>query len=798
LIRVFLPLLAALVLCLAGGGAAPARVLANGPATEVVVTLGNPPLAGRTGPARKSAAAALDHEQARFLAALHTAVPSAVVRWRYRLVENGAAVVVPRTAIALLRSLPGVRSVDAGVSYPVAEMTPARAAKLRSWQTGLPNRGDGIKIGIIDDGIDQTHPYFSPMGYTMPPGFPKGQASFTTAKVIVARAFPPPGATWKYASRPFDPVDSGHATHVAGIAAGDAGTTASNGAKVSGVAPRAYLGNYKALTVPTDAGVGLDGNAAEIVAAIEAAVADGMDVINLSIGEPEVEPTRDIVALALDEAAAAGVVPVVAAGNDFEDFGRGSLSSPGTSAKAITVAAVTGAPTTAPVSLASFSGAGPTALSLRLKPDISAPGVDVLSSVPGGWESMSGTSMATPQVAGTAALLIERHPDWTVEELKAALIGSGADVADNGRIAAPTRGGGGFVDPVKADAPLVLASPASVSFKEVTVGSTAGASVQLDDLGGGAGVWDVSVQPIEGAASAPTVPASVSVPGPLALSVTAAASGEVSGYVRLTRGADVRRIPYWFLAASPALNRAASTTLTAPGTYRGDTRGHSSLVTRYRYPDVPANGAVTASLLGPEQVFRFTPLRPVANFGVVITRRGKGSTVEPRVVAAGDENRLTGYPALPVNLNPYLAAFDSAVLAAGAVRPAIGPSYDLVFDSATASGAGAFTFRFWVNDTRPPTAALDRASVALGLPLLVRVADQGSGVDPATIRVSIDGKARLVVVRAGVVRIPTDALRRGTHRLRLQVSDYQESRNMENVPPILPNTRVLSKTIAIR
>ena len=69
---------------------------------------------------------------------------------------------------------------------------------------------------------------------------------------------------------------------------------------MSGVAPRAYLGNYKALTIPTDAGVGLNGNAAEIVAAIEAAVADGMNVINLSIGEPEVEPSRDLVALALE------------------------------------------------------------------------------------------------------------------------------------------------------------------------------------------------------------------------------------------------------------------------------------------------------------------------------------------------------------------------------------------------------------------------------------------------------------------------------------------------------------------
>ena len=201
--------------------------------------------------------------------------------------------------------------------------------------------------------------------------------------MIVARAFAPAGTTWKYARLPFDPVQSGHGTHVAGIAAGNANTTANGNVKVSGIAPRAYIGNYKALSVPTDADVGLDGNAPELVAAIEAAVADGMDVINLSIGEPEIEPSRDLVALALDAAAAAGVVPVVAAGNDFDEFGRGSLSSPGTSEKAITVAAVTSSSGSAS-SLADFSASGPTPLSLRLKPDVSAPGVSILSSVPNG------------------------------------------------------------------------------------------------------------------------------------------------------------------------------------------------------------------------------------------------------------------------------------------------------------------------------------------------------------------------------------------------------------------------------
>ena len=158
------------------------------------------------------------------------------------------------------------------------------------------------------------------------------------------------------------------------------------------------------LTIPTP-GFGLNGNSPEIVAAIEAAVRDGMDVINLSIGEAEIDPSSDMLAAALDAAAAAGVVPVVAAGNSFGELGAGSITSPATSARAISVAAE--AESGAGV-LASFSSAGPTPLSLRMKPDVTAPGVAILSSVPrreGTWQAFSGTSMAAPHVAGAAALL---------------------------------------------------------------------------------------------------------------------------------------------------------------------------------------------------------------------------------------------------------------------------------------------------------------------------------------------------------------------------------------------------------
>ena len=619
--------------------------------------------------------------------------------------------------------------------------------------------------------------------------------------MIVARAFAPASTTWKYARTPFDPLQSEHATHVAGIAAGNANTTATGGAKVSGIAPQAYIGNYKALTVPTDANVGLDGNAAEIVAAIEAAVSDGMDVINLSLGEPEVEPSRDIVARALDAAAAAGVVPVVAAGNDFEDLGAGSLISPGTSDRAITVAAVT-SPDASGSEVADFSSSGPTPLSLRLKPDVSAPGVSILSSVPGGrWETMSGTSMATPQISGAAALLRERHPDWTVAQIKAALIETGTAVKDGNQAAAPTRAGGGLANPLKADIPLVLASPASVSFGLLHPGATTTAHLDLEDAGGGAGTWDVAVEAVSATAGATIViPPTVTVPGSLDVSAvvtSAAAEGELTGSVRLTHGTDVRRIPFWLRVTRPALVAANAVPLRVVGLHIGDTRGKPALASRYRYPDVPVGGIVDATLLGPEQVFRVTLTKPVANFGVIITHRNSGVGVEPRVVSAGDENRLTGYPALPVNLNPYLAQFGDPVLAAGAVRPLAG-SYDVVFDSPTAAGAGAFTFRFWVDDTQPPTLRLAQPTVRRGLPILIAAADSGSGLDRTTVKATIDGKPRTASVLAGTLRIPTKGLVRGTHRLRVQASDYQESRNMENVPPILPNTRVLSAKIVVR
>jgi subtilisin family serine protease len=740
----------------------------------------------------------LEADQNQLESRIATAIPSARVRWHYRYVLDGLAVVVPRGQIERLAALPGVARVYPSVEYrSLLDQSVPLIKAPELWGPSLATAGQGMKIGIVDDGVDQAHRFFSPAGFSMPSGFPKGNTAFTSAKVIVARAFPPPGATWKYASRPFDPLESQHATHVAGIAAGDYAATQRSGRPVSGVAPRAYIGNYKVLTVPTP-GVGLNGNSPEIVKGIDAAVADGMNVINLSLGEPEIDPDRDIVVKAINAAADAGVVPVIAAGNDFGDFGFGSISSPGDAAKAITAAAVTKDDV-----IADFSGGGPSGIDLGFKPDVSAPGVNIYSSVPVGWDSFSGTSMASPHVAGGAALLLQRHPTWTPAQVKSALVLTGRPVwtdTAHRREVVPLREGGGLIDLAAANDPQFFASPSSVSFRFLHRGESVSLPVALEDAGGGAGAWAVTVQTQAGSAGTTvSAPGTVSIPGALPLQATVtkgARQGDTTGFVVLSRGTVSRRLPFWLRVTAPKLASDPHRSLRRPGTYRGNTAGRASHVSCYRYPTDPSPLDIPPCLRGPEQVFRVVLARPAANFGVVVLSQARGVRVQPRVVHAGDENRLTGYAGLPLNLNPYLPTLDRLSPAAGAVRPDAG-SYDVVFDTPNRRAAGKFTFRFWVGDTTPPRIRLLTRRVQAGGFLRLRVTDAGSGVDPASLHATLDGAAVAVRYRHGRATVATRTLGRGRHRLVFRASDYQEAKNMENSGPILPNTRRLSIGFAI-
>jgi hypothetical protein len=222
-------------------------------------------------------------------------------------------------------------------------------------------------------------------------------------------------------------------------------------------------------------------------------------------------------------------------------------------------------------------------------------------------------------------------------------------------------------------------------------------------------------------------------------------------------------------------------------------------VSSYRYPENPSSVGVPTRLAGPEQVFRVRLARPAANFGVAILSQAAGVSIQPRIVVAGDENRLTGYPALPLNMNPYTTGFGRTEPTAGALRPAVG-AYDVVFDTTSAARAGAFTFRFWIGDETAPAVRLLTPAVRRSAALQVAATDAGSGVDPRSLAATIDGAPRQATYSRTRRRITveTGGVAPGRHTLVLDVADYQETKNNENVLRILPNTRRLRTTFTIR
>jgi minor extracellular serine protease Vpr len=277
-------------------------------------------------------------------AAVGRAIPQAAIGRSFRILLDGFTVTLPARRLPRLTRVASVTRVYPSVRYTLATNESPALIGAPALEAATGARGEGMKIAVVDDGLDEHNRFFRPAGYSYPAGFPKGQRKWTTPKVIVARSFPGPGAG-RRGRLPLDRRVSFHGTHVAGIAAGDAGTNAPKGpdhpavSGLSGVAPRAYLGNYRVFNVPTPIGDVAD--TPQIIAAFEAAVRDGMNVINFSGGGPEVDPASDALVEAVDNVARAGVVPVISAGNDRDDFGLGSTGSPATAPYAIAVAAST-------------------------------------------------------------------------------------------------------------------------------------------------------------------------------------------------------------------------------------------------------------------------------------------------------------------------------------------------------------------------------------------------------------------------------------------------------------------------
>nr|MBA2384846.1 S8 family serine peptidase [Actinomycetota bacterium] len=325
---------------------------------EVILTLSAPPLAAysrslagasarqrldTSSRSAKAYVAKLRSAQQAAAAQLRRAIPSAKVRRSYTVLLNGMAVELPATTLAKAAGLAFAHKLYPSYRYTLALNRSPGLIGAGALAAAGGGSGEGIKIAVVDDGVDPASPFFDPTGFSYPPGYPKGGTKWTTPKVIVARAFVGAGADER-SRLALDPRASFHGTHVGGIAAGNAGTTAPAGTDhpatsgLSGVAPRAQIGNYRIFNVPTP--IGHVGNTAEIIAAFEAAVSDGMDVINFSGGGPQTDPATDALVEAVRNVAAAGVVPVISAGNDRDDYGLGSAGSPGTAPDAISVAAL--------------------------------------------------------------------------------------------------------------------------------------------------------------------------------------------------------------------------------------------------------------------------------------------------------------------------------------------------------------------------------------------------------------------------------------------------------------------------
>src|SRR5258708_30946671 len=180
--------------------------------------------------------------------------------------------------------------------------------------------------------------------------------------------------------------------------------------------------------------------------------------------------------------------------------------------------------------------------------------------------------MAPPHVAGAAAVLKQRHPTWTVEQIKSALESTGDPVHPPGSTAEslPTREGGGRIDLPRADVPLIFTNPTSLSFGLVQHGANATLQLAVADAGSGAVPWTISLGPattVRGATLTPTLPTVV--PGSsvgFTLAVAAdAVEGEGTGFILLTRALDTRRVPYLFLVVAPKHATERQLTLACSG-----------------------------------------------------------------------------------------------------------------------------------------------------------------------------------------------------------------------------------------
>ncbi|MCP3027577.1 S8 family serine peptidase [Halobacillus sp. A5] len=494
-----------------------------------------------------------DTSAASFKSHVETRLPRLEVVAEYETIFNGIAVKGTPSELEKISRLKEVANQFPVETYTTQEELLTEPSGSLTTDVVRPDTsytGKGVKVGVVDTGMDYTHPDLEE----------NYQGGFDVID---------------FDDDPMETTEEGktlHGTHVAGIIGADG--------DMKGVAPDVDLYAYRAL------GPGGMGTSVQVIAAIEEAVEDGMDVINLSLGNdvngPDWPTTK-----AVERAIELGTTVIVAAGNAGPE--TWTIGSPATSEHAITVGAsalsadqplltiqgedkqipvrllqgskpwelskkypllemegqqVTGAmgkivlmrrggtsfaekaqhayqkgaealiimnntneplrgsiqslnlpipvaavtkeegewlldkgivsnqwidTTTEEVEhgIAPFSSRGPVTSSWSVKPDILAPGVDVVSTVPGGYQALQGTSMAAPHIAGVAALLKEAHPDWTPEEIKQSLMSTADLLQQNEEPLPPTEQGAGYVDTASALEPELWMEPGALNFGRI-------------------------------------------------------------------------------------------------------------------------------------------------------------------------------------------------------------------------------------------------------------------------------------------------------------------------------------------
>ena len=609
-----------------------------------------------------------------FKAWLHDNAPKARVTSEYDTSLNAVAVALNGEALDKIKTAPMVVQAQyEGLYVPTSDPTMdidleiIKAKEAWAQAGGAANAGAGVKVAIIDTGIDITHPCFGDTGYAQQTQL--GDKTFTNNKVIVAKVFNMKTPSMKYTPEALQE----HGTHVAGTVACNANTPAVvDGVSLypmSGVAPKALLGNYNVFP-----GNVTNAHSEDILNALEAAYADGFDVANLSLGGSSAG-IQDLVSMAIDDLDQADMVVAVAAGNSGP--GHYTVESPGRAARALTAGASTvphfiatpvtvngqtyastagdfalvksdltaplgvvlngtnlslacsalpagsligkialvsrgtcsfstkirnaqaagavatlvvnsvagdptamgqdgtsnqptipaymvgldnkaplmadsGLPTTIGASLAyfvsnygdimaSFSSQGPTDVDFRVKPDVVAPGVNVVSSIPHQFCSAApcfaffqGTSMATPHLAGSAAVVIGQHPGWSAAEVRSAVVNTADQnvLKKSGAITTPETDvniiGAGRENLLSAVNTMVALDPVSISFGALPsgAGQTRTFSLVLTNVTGADAVYDLSVGSVTSTGVAFSVsPSSVTLPagGSQAVTVTLAA-----------------------------------------------------------------------------------------------------------------------------------------------------------------------------------------------------------------------------------------------------------------------------------